>query len=59
MSKLLTPFGELWGKSKVENNSIDTSGYAFEDTSQNSLTVFFVFLASEFTIVGCLLGRGC
>ena len=59
MSKLLTPFGELWGKSKVENNSIDTSGYAFEDTSQNSLTVFFVFLALEFTIVGCLLGRGC
>ena len=28
------------------------SGYAFEDTWQNSLTIFFVFLASEF-IAAC------
>ena len=57
MSKLLKPFGVLWGTSRVESNFIDTSGYAFEDTCQNSLTIFIVILASEFTIVCCLLGR--
>ena len=32
MSKLLKPFGVVWGTSQVESNSIETSGYAFEDT---------------------------
>ena len=31
MSKLLKSFGVLWGTSQVKSNSIDTSGYAFED----------------------------
>ena len=57
MSKLLKPFDVLWGTSQVESNSIDTSGYAFEDTCQNSLTILIIFLASEFMIVCCLLGR--
>ena len=50
MSTLLKPFGVLWGTSRVDSNSIDTSGYALEDRCQNSLTIFMVFLASEFTI---------
>ena len=63
MSKLLKvslkPFVVLWGTSQVESNSIDTSGYAFEDTCQNSLTIFIVFLALECTIICFLLGRLC
>ena len=31
--KLIKQFGVQWGTSQVESNSIDTSGYAFEDTS--------------------------
>ena len=56
MSKLLKLFGVLWETRQVESNSIEASGYA-EDTCQNSLTIFIVSLASEFTIVCCLLGR--
>ena len=40
VSKLLKPFGVLWGTSKVESNFIDTSGYAFKDTRRNPLTIF-------------------
>ena len=48
MSKLLKSFGVLWGTSQVESNSIDTSGYAFENTCRNPLTIFVVVLAAEF-----------
>ena len=58
LSKQLIPFGVLWWTSQVESNSMDTRRYAFEDTCQNSLTIFVVFLAAEFTIICCLLGRG-
>ena len=34
VTKLLKPFGVLWGISQVESNSIETSDYAFEDTCQ-------------------------
>ena len=44
VSKLLKPFGLLWGTSQVESNSIDRSGYAFEDTCRNFWTIFVVFL---------------
>ena len=56
MSKLLKPFGVLCETSQVESNSIERSGYAFEDTCQNSLMIIIVLLASEFMIVCCLLG---
>ena len=51
MSKLLRPFGVLWGTSQVESNSIDTSGYAFEDTCRNSLAISVVFLVSEIRVL--------
>ena len=59
VSKLLKPFGVLWGTSQVESNSIDMSGYAFEGKRRNSLAIFVAFLASEFTIVCFWLGAGC
>ena len=49
VSKLLKPFGVLRGTSQVESNSIDTSGYVFEDIFQNALTIFVVFLAFSHT----------
>ena len=59
VSTLLKPFDVLWGTSQDESKSKDMSGCPFKDTCQNSLTIFVVFLASEFMIVCCLLGKGC
>ena len=59
VSKLLKPFGILRGTGHVQGNSTDASAYAFEDACQNSFALFFVFLASKFTLSCCLLGSGC
>ena len=50
MLKLLKPFGVLWGTSQVDSNSIDSSGYAFQDTIIHvkvlSLILLLVFVNS-------------
>ena len=66
MSKLLNCVeAVLRGASQVESNSIDMSGYAFEDTCQFFLTIFIIFLAliswtffSFFSLSPCLKSAG-
>ena len=62
MSKQLKSFGVLRGTSQVERNSIDTTDYAYEDTCQNSLTVFVVKTDEYFqpeTIQTLFVHSGC
>ena len=50
MSKLLKPYGILWG-----SNSRDASGYAFEDGCQIMWPISLYF--GKIAIIYCLLGE--